>query len=141
MKKLCLRVIVSFGLVTVHDLKSVYAFGGGGVPLSQLAGGYASTVIAALAICLDPASLVEESCTTVGALVVTVTNLSAGELTLDQKGNLYRRTPGRARDVFRPRGTVDRFQFGVAVSRRLSQMRPAPRATSDATKLRPSCQR
>jgi hypothetical protein len=87
MKKLCSILIVSFGLVTVHDLKSVYADGGGGVPLSQLAGGYASTVTAALAICLDPTSFVEESCATGGALVVTVTNLAAGELTLDQKGN------------------------------------------------------
>jgi hypothetical protein len=60
----------------------------GGIPLSQLAGGYASTVSATQANCLNPVSFLKESCTTGGALVVTVTGLAVGELTLDQKGNL-----------------------------------------------------
>jgi hypothetical protein len=88
MKKLCLILIASFALVTVLELNKVYAEEGGGIPLSQLAGGFASTVQGSLSICLNPMSVVEKPCATGGAVVVTFTALSVGKLTLDKKGNV-----------------------------------------------------
>jgi hypothetical protein len=87
MKKLFMILVAIFASVISENLSRVAA-GEGEIPLSTLAGGYASTVQGSIAVCLDPTTLLEESCTTAGALVIPSTALSVGKLTIDHQGNL-----------------------------------------------------
>jgi hypothetical protein len=59
----------------------------GNIPLSALAGGYASIVQGAIAFCLNSTTHLEESCTTGGALVIPFTAQGAGKITFDKNGN------------------------------------------------------
>ncbi len=53
----------------------------------MLAGGYASIVPGSFAICLNPATFLEESCTTAGALVIPLTSMNVGKVIMDSNGN------------------------------------------------------
>jgi hypothetical protein len=74
MKKLFLILIASFALVMAHDFNRVYAGdngdGGGGIPLSQLAGKYAGTAQGSITLCFKPDFSASESCSAAGAVPV-----------------------------------------------------------------------
>jgi hypothetical protein len=86
MKKLFVISGAIFALIMSENLSRVAA-DEGQIPLSKLAGGYASTVQGPFAICLDPKTFLEESCTTAGALVIPFTGSDVGRVTFDKKGN------------------------------------------------------
>jgi hypothetical protein len=87
MKKLFMILVAIFASVISENLSRVAA-GEGEIPLSVLAGGYASTVQGSIAVCLDPTTSLEESCTTAGALVIRSTSLAVGKITIDNQGIL-----------------------------------------------------
>jgi hypothetical protein len=86
--KTFLIILVAIFVVVMSENLSRVAAGEGGIPLSALAGGYASTVQGSFAICLNPTTHLEESCTTAGTLVIPLSFLAAGGSTLDGKGNV-----------------------------------------------------
>jgi hypothetical protein len=88
MKKLFMILVAIFASVMSENLSRVAADDEGQIPLSKLAGGYASTVQGSVAVCLDPNNFLEESCTTAGALVIPSTSSSIGKVTIDHQGNL-----------------------------------------------------
>jgi hypothetical protein len=87
MKKLFMILVAIFASVISENLSRVAA-GEGDIPLSVLAGGYASTVQGSIAVCSDPTTFLEESCTTAGALVIRSTRLSVGKIAIDSQGNV-----------------------------------------------------
>jgi hypothetical protein len=86
MKKLLVIVGVIFTLVMSQEFKAVAA-SRATANIPPPVGGYASTAQGSFAVCLDPGTFAEESCTTAGAVVLPVNYLAAGELTFDYNGN------------------------------------------------------
>jgi hypothetical protein len=91
MKKLFLILIAGFALFMAHDFNRVYAGddGGGGIPLSKLAGKYASIYSPAsfFTQCLKPDFSAPESCSTPGAKPIPVTAGTVGQKTQDRDGD------------------------------------------------------
>jgi len=89
MKKILVLLITGFVLIMAHDLNGVYAAdgGGGGIPLSKLAGGYSITDQGTATLCLNPKAPGTESCTTAGAVPVVLSAISVGQFTEDKDGN------------------------------------------------------
>jgi hypothetical protein len=93
MKKLFLVLIAGFALVTAHDFNRVYAGddGGGGIPLSKLAGKYAETYPPAPAssfyLCFKPDFSATENCFTKGAVPLSLILATIGQKTQDKDGN------------------------------------------------------
>ncbi len=59
-----------------------------GIPLKALAGNYAFTCQGTFALCLDPGTFgVADCATTIGAIIVPLTDLGIGQLTRDTQGN------------------------------------------------------
>jgi hypothetical protein len=87
MKRLLIIVVAIFALVMSQELNAVAGLGGANIPLIALAGGYSSTVQGSFALCLDPDTFALESCATLGALVLPLTYLAAGQITWDFQGN------------------------------------------------------
>jgi hypothetical protein len=86
MKKLLVIVFAIFALVMSQELRAV-ATSRGAANIPPPVGGYASTAQGSFAVCLDPDTFAEESCTTAGAVVLPINYLAAGELTFDYNGN------------------------------------------------------
>jgi hypothetical protein len=86
MKKLLVIVVAIFALVISQELRAVAATGdGANIPPPE--GGYAATAQGSFAVCVDPDTFAQESCTTAGAVALPINYLAAGELTFDYKGN------------------------------------------------------
>jgi hypothetical protein len=60
---------------------------GGQVGIQLPAGNFSSTVQGSLAICLNPSTFAEESCSTSGVLVAPLTALATGAEIFDNEGN------------------------------------------------------
>jgi hypothetical protein len=87
MKKLLVILFAIFASVII-DNWVMAAANEGNIPLSALARGYSFTVPGSFATCLSPiAPFPEESCTTTGALVISLQGSSIGEVTRDSAGN------------------------------------------------------
>ena len=69
MKKLFLILIASFAVVMIQGFSRVSADGGDGIPLSKLAGKYASTAQGSLTLCFNSTFCpsIPENCSTAGA--------------------------------------------------------------------------
>ena len=90
MKKLFLILIAGFALFMAHDFNRVYAGddGGGGIPLSKLAGKYAETFPGAVFyICFKPDFSTTENCFTKGAVPLSLILATLGQTTQDKDGN------------------------------------------------------
>jgi len=85
--KTFLIILVAIFAVAMSENLSTVAAGEGGIPLSALAGGYASTAQGSFAICLNPTTHIEESCTTAGTRVIPLSFVAAGSSTSDSNGN------------------------------------------------------
>ena len=86
MKRLMMIVVAIFALVISQELRAVAATGdGANIPPPE--GGYAATAQGSFAVCVDPDTFAQESCTTAGAVALPINYLAAGELTFDYKGN------------------------------------------------------
>jgi hypothetical protein len=92
MKKLSLILIASLALVMAGDFNAAYAGdhdgdGGGGIPLSKLAGKWASASQGSITICFKRDFSASENCSTVGAVPVTFNDPSVTAFTQDKAGN------------------------------------------------------
>jgi hypothetical protein len=86
MKRLLMSLVAIFAFVMSQELRAVAAPGNGAyTPRPE--GGYASTAQGSFAVCVEPDTFVQESCTTAGAVALPINYLAAGELTFDYKGN------------------------------------------------------
>jgi hypothetical protein len=93
MKKFFLILIASFALVIAHDFKGVYAedhHGGGGIPLSKLAGDYSGTANGSITICFEADFSATEACNTPGAVGVAFNDPAISNFTQDTAGKLLR---------------------------------------------------
>jgi hypothetical protein len=86
MKKLLVIVVAIFALVLSQEVRAVAA-PRGAANIPPPVGGYAATAQGSFAVCLDPDTFAEESCTTAGAVVLPINYLAAGALTFDYNGN------------------------------------------------------
>src|SRR6266851_6027584 len=86
--------MAKFALTTVFAVAGLFflvnqrAAADGGIPLENLAGNYAFTCQGTFALCLDPGTFgVADCATTIGAIIVPLTDLGIGQLTRDTQGN------------------------------------------------------
>jgi hypothetical protein len=78
-------MVMLVAFAAVLGQKAIAGKDNGGIPL--LAGQFSSTAQGSVAICLNPTSFAEESCSTSGVLVVPFSLLDNGAGTLDSAGN------------------------------------------------------
>ncbi len=79
-------LVILTGFAVVLSQKAVAAKGdGGGIPSPS--GQFSTTLQGSLAICLNPSTFAQESCSTSGALVVPLSVLFNGAGTFDAAGN------------------------------------------------------
>jgi hypothetical protein len=87
MKKLCWILITVFALVMMRDSNRIYADGGGGIPLSQLAGKFSAETQGSITICFNSGFTATEACSTTGAVGAACNATDAGQNVTDNKGN------------------------------------------------------
>jgi hypothetical protein len=87
MKKLFLILIASFALVMIQGFSRVSADGGDAIPLSKLAGKYASTGQGTITLCFKPDFSALENCSTMGAATAPGNFVLVGQSTEDKEGN------------------------------------------------------
>lgn len=92
MKKFFLILIASLALVMAHDFNGVYAGdhdsdGGHGIPLSKLAGKYATAYQGSVTVCFKPDFSAAENCSTAGAKTLVFNNVLVGQDTQDRDGD------------------------------------------------------
>lgn len=90
MKKLFLILVASFALATARDLDRAYAGdgdGGGGIPLSKLAGKWAQSAQGSFTVCFKPDFSATENCSASGAVPVSGNFVQISQNTQDKEGN------------------------------------------------------
>jgi hypothetical protein len=90
MKRLFLILIIaSFALVMIQGFSRVAADGGGGIPLSKLAGKFAQAGpgSGSLTLCFKPDFSATENCSTVGAIPLAANVVGVGQKTQDKDGD------------------------------------------------------
>jgi hypothetical protein len=78
---------MAFAVAGLVLLANQRAAAGEGIPLKDLAGNYASTCQGTFSICLDSTTFSPTNCGTGSPVVVPLTDLDAGALTRDERGN------------------------------------------------------
>jgi hypothetical protein len=83
-------LVISAAIAVVLSQRAMAGKGGdsrgqGGIPLR--AGQYSATIQGSVAICLNPSTFAQESCSTSGALAAPLSDLENGEFTEDGSGN------------------------------------------------------
>jgi hypothetical protein len=89
MKSRHLMLLATFAAFVVVGGQRVTA-AGSGTPVPT--GDFASSITGSLAVCLDPTSFANESCSTTGALVVPLSLTGTGYTTRDATGGCHTRT-------------------------------------------------
>ena len=90
MKRRYLISVVSFVLVTACNLDRAYAGdgdGGGGIPLSKLAGKWAQSAQGSFSVCFKPDFSATENCSTSGAVPISGNFVQISQNTQDKNGN------------------------------------------------------
>jgi hypothetical protein len=89
MKKLFLILMAGFALIMIQGFSRVSADGAGGIPLSKLAGKYASTGQGSITFCFSTfAPPTTENCSTANALTASGNFVLVGQSTEDKEGNI-----------------------------------------------------
>jgi hypothetical protein len=84
MKKLLLILTASFALVMIRGFSTISA-DGGGIPLSKLAGKFATAFQGSITVCFGLSG--PENCSTAGAKTLILNNVLVGQSTQDKDGD------------------------------------------------------